>query len=148
MGNRRRKYIIWDGYTQQDYFEDSTIHDCMVFQNSELVSVQKLRNDVLSQGCLPTIIFACQRGCSSNEIEINGKWHGVFTYHYTEVLGMPNLTFRDGIRRINELIKARGIYQICEIICREDVLDMEMNLDSIKGEKHCIMTFDMCRSSQ
>lgn len=113
--------------------------------NNELQSVQKIRNLVIAEGALPTIIFACKRGQSAHEIEINGEWHGAFTYYFNLIPGTSNITYKDGIKRINNLLKASGNEQISEIICREDVLEMKMNSTNIKGEKHCVMIFDMCR---
>ena len=145
MFHKKNQYIIWDGYKEQEYIENTKIHDCMVFHNSELILVQKVRKQLLTKGFVPTIIFACKQGESSHEIEINGKCYGVFSYYYTEVLGIPKITYREAIKRINELIKTSGISQTCEIICRVDILDMEIN-NKIEGQKHCSMTFDMCRS--
>lgn len=138
-------YVIWDGAIRQKYTEGSLSNDCMVMHNNELQSVQKVRDLVIAGGAVPTIIFACKKDQSAHEIEINDKWHGVFTYNYNKILGTPKLTYKSAIKKINELLKAAVKDQVCEIICREDVLDMEMNLEGIKGEKHCLMVFDMCR---
>ena len=142
--NKRNKYIIWDGFTKQKYVEDS-IHDCMVMYNNELLPVQKIRDLVVEGGAIPTIIFACKKGQRANEIEVNGRWNGAFTYIYTRISGITKLTFKDAISKINEHLIATFDDQICEIICREDVLEMEMNLKDIDGEKHCLMILDMCR---
>ena len=143
--NKKSKYVIWDGVTKQKYFEDSIYNDCLVMHNMELQSVQEVRNIVIAEGAVPTIIFACKKGQSAHEIEINGRWNGAFSYYYTCILGTPKLTYKDAISKINEHLIATVDNQMCEIVCREDVLEMEMNLDSIKGKKHCLMVFDMCR---
>ena len=143
--NNKSKYVIWDGVKKLRYTEGFLSNDCMVMHDNKLLSVGEVRDLVIAKGAVPTIIFACKKGQSAHEIEINGKWHGVFCHHYTEALGTPNLTYRKAIIRINELIKAHGITQICEIICRADILDKGMNMNNINRQKHVIMIYDMCR---
>ena len=143
--NTKSKYVIWDGVTKQKFAEDSISSDCMVMFNNELESVKRVRDLVISNGGVPTIIFACKKGQSAHEIEINGKWQGAFTYNYNLILGIQKLTFKNAIKKINSLLKASVKDQICEIICREDILDMKMNLEGIKGVKHFLMVIDMCR---
>ena len=86
---KKSKYVIWDGVTKQKFVEDSLSNDCMVMYNNELQSVQKVRDLVIEGGAIPTIIFACKKGQSAHEIEINGKWQGAFTYNYNLILSTP-----------------------------------------------------------
>lgn len=137
------RYVTWDGVTKQKYVEDTLSDDFTVMHNLELQSISKIRNLVIASGAIPTIIFACKSGQSAKEIEINGRFNGAFSYYYNRMIDLPKLTFKDAISRINEQLIASVENQTSEIICREDVLEMEMK--GINGEKHCLLVFDMCR---
>ena len=147
MKSQPVRYVVWDGETERDYEDDPSMHDCMVAADEELVSVQKRRAEVLQKGIVPTIIFACKRGQKAEERAINGKMRGVFSYCWTRLLASnPDVTFRDGVRLVNEVMKQKGLYQQSEIVCRSDILDMQVSACNIGDAAHVTMFLDMCRT--
>ena len=145
MSQRYEKYVVWDGIDENEYVEDLEFHDCMVTSDEKLISVQKLRQYVIKRGINPTVIFSCRSGETSTEMFLDGKSRGVFTYHLVKVLENKEITFREIIRLVNKKMKDSGISQTSEIICRPDILDTRFD-ENPKGQAHCIMIFDMCRT--
>jgi hypothetical protein len=142
---KNKRYVVWDGSVETDYVEDPIWHDCAITYDGGLISVQKIRHWVLHKNIVPTVFFACKGGHESYEMEGVG---GVFTHCLARVIEHdPNVTYRDAVRLINEAIKLKGVKQICEIVCREDVLDMAVNnCSKIDDAVHMVMFFDMCRT--
>lgn len=113
----------------------------------ELISVQKLRQEMVSKGLVPTVIFSCKRGQASAERQIDGKGQGIFTQYLNAALEKdPIITFREAIRQVNITIQGEGFEQQGEVICRIDVLDMPINDVNLCDKIHVLVIFDMCRT--
>jgi hypothetical protein len=133
---------VWDGKKETPYTEASGCHDCMCLYDG-LMSVQEVRREFLSQGFVHSMIFACR----SEETAIGFPSGGLFSQTMAKVLDKnKDVSIRDAVRQINELMKSRGFSQTCEAICRKDVLDIPMLASHIQGEKHALCIYDMCRS--
>lgn len=143
----KEKYVIWDGITEVDYLENPIYHDYMILSDGSYTSVQKRRQEVLDQGAVPTILFACKSGEHAHERKIQGKIVGIFSHYFTSLLkNNPDVTYRDAIRLVNQTMKEEGIKQNCEVVCRTDVLDMKILNSSLSDAAHITMLFDMCRT--
>jgi hypothetical protein len=144
--HKAKRYIVWDGTTEVDFVDEGSGHDCMISSDGELLSVQKCRQEILENNNVPTVVFACKRGEKAKEQPIGGKVVGVFSHCWTALLEHdPNVTFRDAVRLVNEVMKQNRVKQICEVVCREDVLDMGVMCSSLDDAAHVLMFFDTCR---
>jgi hypothetical protein len=145
--HKAKRYIIWDGTTEVDYADEDSGHDCMISSGWELLSVQKCRREILENNNVPTVVFACKRGETAMEQPIGGKVRGVFSHCWRALFEHdPNVTFRDAVRLVNEVMKQNELKQTCEVVCREDVLDMSVTCSSLDDAAHVLMFLDMCRT--
>lgn len=145
--HKAKRYIVWDGTTEVDYLDEGSGHDCVISSDGELLSVQKRRREILENNNVPTVVFACKRGETVMEQPIGGKVRGVFSHCWRALLEHdPNVTFRDAVRLVNECMKQNGVKQTCEVVCREDVLDMGVMCSSLDDAAHVLMFLDMCRT--
>ncbi len=144
MSNPR--YVVWNGRTQNDYQEDGS-HDCMVTYDSQLISVQKLRRYLLSNGIEPVIMFTCQVGQPALEVNTADQgWRGLASYCFSKVMAEnPAISVRDLVTRVNGLIAEMGFDQVGEIICNEDLLDHPW-FEPPYSKPVFMMFFDMCRT--
>lgn len=141
------KYIVWDGINEEPYTDSTTLHDCMITVDGELISVQKRRREILDKSFIvPTVVFACKSDQSAAERQINGRTVGIFTHFWLDILERnPMVTFRDAICLANIAMQQEGLEQQAEVICRIDILDMPVEELSLPNG-HILMTFDMCRT--
>lgn len=137
-------YIIWDGTDITDYHPTKG-HDCAVLTNG-LVSVQNLRRDCINAGGEPIVIFSCKRGRPSYEVNFpNTGWGGLFTQSMTKVT-YPGITIKELIKLTNAEMRKSGLNQICEVICRLNLLNLKYLTPNTKGKIIQCMVFDMCRT--
>jgi hypothetical protein len=137
-------YIIWDGHMVTLY-RKTKYHDCMVLYDG-LVSVQNLRRDCIISGIEPIIIFGCKSGMPSYEVNYPEQgWGGLFTQSLVKVIDR-GITIRDLITKTNAEMKKSGLNQICEVVCRLNLLDIEYLPGKHHGKKIVYFQFDMCRT--
>lgn len=146
MANANDHYVVWDGVTEVPYIEPDG-HDCMVTHDLELISVRDIRNEVISQGKEPILLFACEPGGKCLEAEFDGRPNGVFTYFCVRYF-IPQTTLRKLVIDINNSVWGAGFYQKAEVVCRSNLLDC--TLESLPEAANCatvLLQFDMCRAS-
>jgi hypothetical protein len=145
MSNPR--YVVWNGRKQKDYHWNGS-HDCAVTYDNHLISVQKVRQYFLRNGIEPVIEFTCQVGQSSVEVNIADQgWRGIGSYCFSKVVAEnPAITFRNLIRRMNDLIVEMGFDQVSEVICKYDLLDHTLRNEPPYPKPLATMFFDICRT--
>jgi hypothetical protein len=147
MVERLARYVVWDGETERVYRENPLWNDCVIAVDGRPISVQKVRSSMIQKGVVVTVVFACKRGQGAAEGTINGKNNGVFSHFWLTILeNHPTVTFRDGIRLVNEFMKKKGFIQRSEVVCRSDILDMNVNDCTLRNAAHATMILDMCRT--
>jgi hypothetical protein len=140
-----KRYVVWDGRTDVAYVEDPIWHDCFVPVDMRPVSVQKLRRLMLRKNVVPTVVYACKAGETAEEWDFDGAPGGVFTHCWLKVLDWDSaVTLRDAVRVTDEAMRDLGATQTCEVVCREDVLDLAV-FTELPSEVHLTMVFEMCR---
>ncbi len=145
MSNPR--YVVWNGITQKDYQWDGR-HDCAVTYDNHLISVQKVRQYSIGKGLEPVVVFTCQMGQPSVEVNLADEgWRGLGSYCFTKVMTEnPDITFRNLITRMNDLIAEMGFDQVSEVICNEELLDHSVRNEPPYSKTVFMMFFDICRT--
>jgi len=137
-------YIIWDGTSIKEYHTTEG-HDWAVLTDG-LISVQNLRRDCINAGGEPIVIFSCKRGMPSYEVNSPSTgWGGLFTQSMTKVM-YSGIKIKELIRLTNIEMEKSGLNQICEVICRLNLLNQKYLKPNLKGKKLQVMVFDMCRT--
>jgi hypothetical protein len=140
MSNAAKDYIVWNGAAESLYVEND-IHDCIVTDDLQTISVQAWRKELIDDGLEPIVLFACKAAGSS----ISTGHGGAFTLSYTKQF-TPQKTLRALVAEINDDVAHAGCEQRAEVICRADLLDVPIDdLPKFAGCATALMTFDMCR---
>jgi hypothetical protein len=140
--------ILWDGLTLIRY-RPTKGHDCLVIPDA-LISVQNVRRDFILQGWEPIVIFSCKRFMPSYEVCYPGdKWGGLFTQSIIKVWDEnPKITIKDIITKTNIEMSISGLDQMCEVVCRQNLLELEYFTGIIPGKKIALFLYDMCRTAK
>jgi hypothetical protein len=142
--NDDAQYVVWDGVEERPYVE-TDVHDCMVTHDSELISVQKVRRQMINEGKEPVIVFACESGETC--MEQAGKENSVFTYFLIKHFSWSS-TLRNLVNKMNNDVWKHNYRQKAEVLCRADLLDTPLGI--VPHRHNCtpiLMTFDMCRKT-
>jgi hypothetical protein len=142
MSDALQQYVVWDGLTEKPYIE-SNVHDCMVTHDLQTISVQSLRNEFISKGLEPIVMFGCESGGTC--VIDSDLPNSVFTYFYLQHFDLET-TLRNLISAINKDVWKNGYEQKAEVIGRAYLLDVPIR--ELEGRPECtvmLMQFDMCR---
>ena len=144
IGFDESPYVVWDGKSVRQYVPTKW-HDCMVLHDMHLISLQRVRYNLIINGIEPVIIFPCQIGEPSIEIKNPEENHtnGLATYCRIKSL-TKNINIRDFITQTNLLSEKMGFDQVGEVICREKLLDYKV-VDTKYKKPVCVHMVDMCR---
>jgi hypothetical protein len=137
-------FIVWDGMELRRYWPTEW-QDCIVTYDMKLISLQRLRYFAMGNGFETIFIFPCKIGEASIELEIPGSgiW-GLASYCRDKILD-KEITVRDFIFNVNQLVDQMGFNQFSEVICRKEVLDCKLLSPKYKSKPFLLNIVDICR---
>lgn len=141
-GKRQKSYVVWDGQRVIKHEEDDTVQEYLCLYDGP-VSLRDLRAEYTRRRCISTVFYACQMGCRTT----GSAKGGMFTTHLGKLIKHDrNITFRDAVRLVNSTEAFRRVKQRCEVVCREDVLDLPVMNASVPDSINVVQIIDACRT--